>query len=321
MKILIIGSSGFLGSWVCRILSKDHEVIALVRESSNTFNINNIESIKIMRSNVNSWCKIIDNLKPDAILLLNWSGVENIARNSEAQLSNVELFNNLVDQAVESKIPKVIGFGSQAELGPVSHSISDDQEDNPTTIYGQAKIQCRINGLSKTKDSGTNFTWVRIFSVYGPLDSESWLIPSAIITLSESKPFYCTPGLQEWSFLHAYDFARAVKYLIENNPDQKIFNLGNPSTNTVKKVLSLIEELLGKNRLLKFGAISYRDDQVMKLEPKCEGLINLGWKPKVSLESGIRQSIDWFIGNTEKPLLLDENESIFFGFLSKSKKH
>ena len=321
MKILITGSSGFLGSWVCRILSKDHEIIALVRESSNTFNIDNIKSIKIIRSNVNSWCKTINDLKPDVILLLNWSGVGNNARNLEAQLDNVDLFNLLLDQAVKSKIPKVIGFGSQAELGPVSDSISDDHEDNPTTLYGQAKIQCRINGFKNTRNSDTNFVWARIFSIYGPLDSESWLIPSAIITLSKSKAFNSTPGLQEWSFLHAFDFARAVTYLIENDTDQKVFNIGDPNTNTVRKALSLIGELLGKKELLKFGAISYRDDQVMKLEPKCEGLINLGWRPKVNLEPGISQSIDWYLGNKEKPLILNDNGSIFFDFPLNSKKH
>jgi nucleoside-diphosphate-sugar epimerase len=321
MKVMIMGASGFLGSWATRVLASDHEIYAILRKNSDSFRIENLGSIKIIREDPNLWFQLIENIKPDCILLLNWSGVENSSRNSNSQFSNVDNYRALIDQAIKSKVPKIIGFGSQAELGPVSNSILESELDNPTTLYGKAKVECRKYGIEASKNTSTSFLWVRIFSTYGPKDSESWLIPSVILNLADSKPFNSTPGMQEWSFLHAYDFANAVKLIVECDSVQNIYNLGNPNTHTVKEVLSLIGDIMGKKDLIQFGAIPYRSDQVMKLKPVCESLIKLGWNPKVKLEAGLNQTINWYLDKDEAPVTLTDNESIFFDLPLKTKKH
>jgi len=312
MKIMIMGASGFLGSWATRVLASDHEIYAILRKNSDSFRIANLDNIKIIREDPELWFQLIDNIKPDCILLLNWSGVENSSRNSDSQFSNVDNYHVLIDQAIKSKVPKIIGFGSQAELGPVSNNILESQVDNPTTLYGKAKVECRKYGIEASKNSSTSFAWVRIFSTYGPMDSESWLIPSAILSLADSKPFDSTPGMQEWSFLHTYDFANAVKLIVECDSIQTIYNLGNPETNTVSEVLSLIGNMMGKGDLIQFGTIPYRSDQVMKLKPVCESLIKLGWNPKITLEVGLKQTIDWYLDKKDAPVILTNNETIFF---------
>jgi UDP-glucose 4-epimerase len=320
MKVMIMGASGFLGSWATRVLASDHEIYAILRKSSDSFRIANIDNIKIIKEDPALWFQLIENIKPDCILLLNWSGVENDSRNSNSQFGNVNDYRVLIDQAIKTKVPKIIGFGSQAELGPVSNNILESEVDNPTTLYGKAKIECRKYGIDASKNTSTSFTWVRIFSTYGPMDSESWLIPSAILNLADSRPFDSTVGMQEWSFLHAYDFANAVKFVIGCNSTQNIYNLGNPNTNTVSEVLSLIGDMIGRKDLIKFGTISYRSDQVMKLKPICESLINLGWKPKITIEAGLEQTINWYLNKEEAPIILNKSESIFFDLPVRTRK-
>ena len=101
---------------------------------------------------------------------------------------------------------------------------------------------------------------------------------------------------------------------------QIIYNLGNPNTNTVKEVLSLIGDIMGKKDLIQFGTVPYRSDQVMKLKPVCESLIKLGWKPKIALEAGLKQTIDWYLDKEETPVMLSNNESIFFDLPVRIKK-
>lgn len=320
MKIMIMGASGFLGSWATRVLANDHDIHAILRKNSDSFRIANLHNIELIREDPDLWFQLIEIIKPDCILLLNWSGVENNSRNSDSQFGNVDTYRVLIDQAIKLKVKKIIGFGSQAELGPVSNNILESEVDNPTTMYGRAKVECRKYGIEACNNTDTSFAWVRIFSTYGPMDSESWLIPSAILSLADSKPFDSTPGMQEWSFLHAYDFANAVKLIVECDSIQTIYNLGNPETNTVSEVLSLIGSMMGKGELIQFGTIPYRSDQVMKLKPVCESLIKLGWNSKITLEVGLKQTIDWYLDKKEAPIILTNNESIFFDLPVRIRK-
>lgn len=312
MKILITGSTGFLGSWACRILSRNHEVIGLCRNNSNQFRLNGIKNFQSIPANPIEWSEVISKHLPDVIIFLHWDGVANQQRNSDIQKANINFFTQLIETSVRTKVKKIIGIGSQAELGPLEIPISDLQQDNPTTLYGSTKIECRENGFELCKNTETKFIWGRVFSTYGPLDSTSWLIPSAIISLNKSEQFLSTSGKQNWSFLHAYDFAKAIQKLIEIDSKKSIFNIGNPSTNLIRDVLQLIENMLGKSNLIQFGKIPYRADQVMRLEPKCEGLLELGWTPNVNLYDGLKQTIDWYVGKPEKPLRTISNELEFF---------
>ena len=316
MKILITGSSGFLGSWACRVLSQSHEVVGLSRDDSKMFRLKNISRFKSIQAPTHDWSKIIIEQKPDAIVFLHWNGVENNFRNSILQDSNIEFFKQLCEAAVSVKVGKIIGIGSQAELGPNNKPISDSQQDNPTTKYGLAKVKCREIGFEVCRNSSSEFIWGRVISTYGPLDSTSWMIPSAIISLNKSEKFQSTLGEQQWSFLHAFDFTRALAKLIETDSSHKIFNIGNTSTVKLNYVLRKIENLLGKTDLVQFGALPYRSDQVMLLEPKCEGLLDLGWTPSVSLEEGLVQTINWFTNKAEQPLKTISNDLEFFNFPS-----
>lgn len=321
MKILVTGSSGFLGSWACRILSRNHKVVGLSRENSNTYRLQGIQNLMSIKKLTNEWPKTIMNEKPDVIIFLHWSGVENQYRNEATQNSNLFFFRQLCETAVAAKVSKIIGIGSQAELGPNLEPISDQQSDNPTTEYGAAKVECRKLGFEICNNSKSDFIWGRVISTYGPLDSKSWLIPSAIISLSDSKKFKSTLGEQEWSFLHALDFTLALSKLVENYTEQKIFNIGNPHTLKVNHLLRKIEALLGKSNLVELGAIPYRFDQVMRLQPKCEGLLAMGWNPIVSIDEGLKQTINWFTSRPEFPLKTTSNGLEFFNLPDMPLQH
>ena len=64
--------------------------------------------------------------------------------------------------------------------------------------------------------------------------------------------------------------------------------------------------------MINYGGIQYREDQVMRLEPLCEGLTSLGWKPRVLINDGLDQTISWFLGNETSNLFLDYKKVIKF---------
>jgi nucleoside-diphosphate-sugar epimerase len=274
--------------------------------------LQNIDNLNLIQAPVNEWPQKIREIKPDILVLLHWSGVENKDRNSDMQKLNILEFTNIYKAAIAANISKIIGIGSQAELGPINKPISDFQGDNPTTVYGLSKIACRKLGFEFCENTKTKFIWARVISTYGPLDSPSWLIPSAILKLNSSQEFQTTRGEQQWSYLHAFDFTRALEKLIESELPQNIFNVGNTVTINLKDLLYEIEKRLGKTNLIKFGVLPYRDDQVMILDPICEGLLELGWNPIVPLDEGLTQTINWFTKKSEEPLRTTLNSLEFF---------
>jgi nucleoside-diphosphate-sugar epimerase len=318
MKIVVTGSSGFLGSWICRVLSSSHEVTALVRPTSDLFRLAGINNLTIAPIDSENWPQYISDIKPDALILADWWGVGNQERNDLRQYENIDRMRKMALVAEEVGVKTVIGVGSQAELGPVANEITEQLPDQPTTKYGFAKTESRLKLRNLFKNSDTRFVWMRIFSTYGPLDTGNWLIPQTVDSLSRGEAMKLTKGEQEWSYLHAYDLARGFQMAIENESIEGIVNIGNPETINLKSAVMEISKNLNAQNLLEFGAIEYREDQVMKLKPLCEKLTKAGWKPQISFKNGISQTIAWLTHEPANEVKLDSNKIEIFNLPLRS---
>jgi UDP-glucose 4-epimerase len=312
MRVVVTGSSGFLGSWICRVLAERHEVTALVRPSSDINRLQGIDGLRIERRESADWAAFISTEKPNVLILADWWGVGNHDRNDGRQSDNIERMERLAVAARDANVGLVIGVGSQAELGPVSNRITEDLPDNPTTEYGKAKVVARVAAQQVFGGSATRFAWLRIFSTYGPSDTGPWMLPQLIDSLTKGEVMDLTKGEQEWSYLHAFDLARAFETVIDNESMSGVINVGNPKTIILKDAIHIIADKLSAKHLLGFGNMDYRPDQVMKLEPACESLTAIGWKPIVSFANGIAQTIQWLQGITLDPLHCDNGQDVVF---------
>ena len=244
MKIVITGASGFLGSWLARVLSEKHQVIGLVRESSDTYRLNNLEKLEVARIDSKFWDEFIIDSRPDILILNDWDGVGNQSRNDLQQFENTERLSRLATAGRDAGVKAIIGVGSQAELGPIDSSISEAASDNPKTVYGEAKVKTRKTIDNLLADSEIRFVWMRVFSTYGPLDEGSWLIPNMVDSLLKNKVVELTKGEQEWSYLHAFDLAMAFALVIEDASLYGIVNVGNPETISIRAVASKVGKIL-----------------------------------------------------------------------------
>jgi len=319
MKVIVTGASGFLGSWICRILASEHNVIGLVQKNSSTKNLKGINNVEIFAEEVLSWPQCIKEVAPYTLVLSDWWGVENVHRNDPKQFENVLRLQSVVASAISSNVQNIIGVGSQAELGAVSETIFESQIDAPTTLYGAAKVDARNALFGLTKNSNIRASWMRIFSTYGPLDYGNWLIPDTIRALSANKEMKLTLGAQQWSYLHAFDLGMAFLQVINDPEINGVINVGNPQTITIREVTEIIGNYFSNIELLKYGEIPYRDDQVMHMKPECETLKDLGWSPKVSITEGIIQTIKWNLGIDFNQLSAAKDLNLELSLPEKSK--
>ena len=303
------GANGFLGSWICRVLGTRNEMIAMIRPNSLDFRLGGSESIRIVRGEDDDFNNIVNVHSPEVIVLCDWWGVENDFRHDPRQFSNVDRLSRRISSLNAART--VIGMGSQAEIGQRSKPIAEDILDAPTTLYGKAKVEDR-EMLERNLNSDVRFVWGRIFSTYGPLDSNSWFIPGTINKILHRQKVALTWGEQEWSFLHAFDLGLALQTIILTDEISGVVNLGNPNTITISEVARFIGNYMGASELLDFGALPYREDQVMRLAPETRKLAEAGWHPQVEIWNGVSSLIDWMSGERHFELNLSNGKTFHF---------
>ena len=317
MKVCITGASGFLGLWTAQVFSKDSDVFAVTRVESSIGRLVANQKITLITEPIENWASSINKIGPDALIMHDWQGVANSGRNSVAQYSNVERVKELVTAL--QPIEKVIGVGSQAELGPREDEIQEDDPSRPTSDYGRAKSEVRDFLIDHFHGSSTNFKWARIFSTYGALDNGDWLIPNLVKSLNLEKPFLLTAGTQEWNYLHAFDAAEAFRVLSISG-DAGIYNIGNTKNDLIRDVCTVIATIMGKDHhLLKFGDIPMRSDQVYKLWVSTSKLQALGWRPKVDLTQGLIHTISWLCQEKVAPIQLNDGTQVELSKLLQGK--
>jgi nucleoside-diphosphate-sugar epimerase len=128
------------------------------------------------------------------------------------------------------------------------------------------------------------------------MDNEHWFIPSLINSLIEGRVFEMTSGEQDWSYLHAMDFASSVFEIISQNSLAGTINIGNPNPIKIIDVASEISLSLARPQLLNVGSLNYRPDQVMKLIPLIKKLSSSGWAPATTTTNRFADTVEWFSG-------------------------
>lgn len=297
--ILITGGSGFLGSWIIRALNMEgSSVVALVRPDTDLWRLGGLEDLNIIREPSEDWPKTIASMRPRVVVSCDWEGVEGTNRNDrELQFGNISRVYELGDAAKKSGAEVFLTLGSQAEIGPHSHSVTEIEVDNPVTAYGEAKVELRQKLSSVFDNSDTRFVWGRVFSIYGPMDIGSGMLPTLIRSLQQNKIFKATKGDQTWSYLYASDFASAVIRLIEGPQCESIVNIGNPEAVQIGEIIRAVARYMNRSELVNFGAIEIDSVQSQYLVPVTTHLSREMWEPHIMIDDGIRRTVDWFAGH------------------------
>ena len=277
LTIGVTGSNGFLGQHLVKELRhKGYPVLEF------TTNPKNKLQIKMDYSDTKSMKESF--LKIDLLIHAAWtSGSRNNRNNFELQNLNVLMSKNISKVAQETNLKRVIGIGSQDELGNSSEPWTDDEEFAPQSYYSEAKLVTYNNLLESTEQ----FIWARLLSVYGVGDPRDWILTKAVGALRLNQKLRVGKCDQLFNFTHIKDAANGVILLMERGfiGSANVSTLESP---TLKNSLELLEDISGKRGLIKYGQNSDRRNQV-----RSSGILEeLGWVPKINREIGFRELLD-----------------------------
>ncbi len=281
-SILVSGAAGFLGAHVTRaLLHAGAGVIALVRPSTDLWRLE----------------RILDRIElrfapepADLFFHLAAAGVQPGA--SEADLlGNISLTRSLLEFAGKTGASRFLYAGSCFEY-PAGRRLTELTASAPHSFYGVTKSASSM--LVNTYADRLHVTALRLFTVYGPLESPHRLIPAAIDAAICGGPLGLTPGQQTRDFVYVDDAARAFLAAATAPLESgETINISSGRETRVRDVVDEVFRQTGSPTAPVFGTTPYHANEYMHLSgdpAKAERLLH--WRPKVTLESGIAHAIE-----------------------------
>lgn len=322
MKVLITGGNGFVGKTLVHILQEHgHTVLAPTRQELNllipTVWIPDDNSGRVF-SGSSALAFSIVQAKCDIIVHLA-GNVGGIGYNQDNQgklgYENLQMGLHVLEGARLAHVQKVIMLGTTCSypLHPktipfVEKELFDGMPESTNSGYGIAKRTLIKLGIEYAHQYGMNITNLIPTNMYGPHDHfedhKSHVIPAIIKKFQEADSVggcctacYCVKlwgtGNSSRDFLYVEDCAKAIALSLEKNTGPEPINLGRGKEVTIKALAELIKEISDS------PAEIYWDETKPDGQPRRSLDITraqtiLGWQPLVSLEDGLRKTIDWY---------------------------
>jgi len=299
MRFFVTGASGFIGSSLVReLLAGGHDVAVLQRDEALGARIAGLKvtPIRVADSRAGFTSRetaALEGFGPSVVIHAGWIGVGNSARNDREQFQNVDMSLKILTAARDAGARHFVGLGSQAEYGPVEGLISESQRLSPTTLYGAAKSSTFISASVLASQMHMEFSWVRVFSTYGPGDAPYWMISDVATKLLLNEPATLTLGTQLWDYLYVDDAASAIMAVGESAVGLGPVNLGSGSAVPIREIVQKLHDISGSRSDLLFGHVPFRDDQVMHLQADTSKLrLATGWEPRITLDEGLLLTVN-----------------------------
>ena len=300
MQCLVTGASGFLGSWLVRLLlQRGHAVTALLRTDTVSRRIADwYDRVNIVQGSFEDTSSLRDSLAQDPVDVffhLAWSGVTVDFRNQPKQISsNLIGTLRLWELANEFRCKHWIGLGSQAEYGLYKRVLHEDLPAKPVSAYGVAKLASGNLVGKMSEMAEMKHAHVRLLSAYGPGDDHRNMIPSVILALFAGRRPAMTKGEQVWDYVYVEDAAKALCQIAEKGAFGTL-NLASGSTVEIREIAERIRNLVDPALELGLGDLPYRPDQIMYLNGDISKLrAATGWHPETPLQEGLHRTVEWF---------------------------
>lgn len=235
----------------------------------------------------------------------------NKTRKADFIYNNLLIQNNVIHSSWKYKIKKLLFLGSSCiypRLAPQpikETSFMTGLLEETNDAYAVAKIAGIKMCQSYNEQYKTNFVSVMPTNLYGPNDNfdlqSAHVLPALIRRFHEAKKtnkkkvVLWGSGKAYRELLYVDDMASACIFLMTNYNSSEIINIGTGKDLKIRELAQVVKKIVGYSGKIVWD--TSKPDGTPKKQLDVTKLFKLGWKPRISLEEGIKKEYEWFIKN------------------------
>jgi nucleoside-diphosphate-sugar epimerase len=295
-RVLVTGASGFIGRHaLTRLASRGYEIHAVSHSTSGAGPNVAWHTTDLLEPGAAE--RLVRAVRPSHLLHLAWLATPGEFWSSPQNHHWVEASGTLIQEFAAAGGKRVVVAGTCAEYDWASGlCIEGETSLEPATLYGRCKHVLHERTEELTRETGVDAAWGRIFFLYGPYEHPARLVASVIRSLLRGEEARSTHGEQVRDFLHVADVADAFATLVDSEVVGAV-NIGSGSPTRIRDLVELIATATGRRELLRIGALPAPPDEAPVVVADVRRLnMELGWVPDLSLEEGVRQTVEWWRG-------------------------
>ena len=313
MKLLITGGSGFIGSNFIKYWFNNHPQDSIINLDKMTYAANprnlvefdNNPKYKFVKGDILDG-KVVDDLVSQVDTIVHFAAESHVDRSIDDPSlfvrTNVLGTYNLLIAAKKSNtrfhhISTDEVFGS-IELDS-KDQFSESTHYDPSSPYSASKASSDHLVRSFHKTFGLPITISNCSNNYGPYQHPEKMIPRSITNLLNGEKIKVYgQGLNFRDWLHVEDHCRAIEMILLNGKIGETYCIGGLKKGTSNmELVNMLLKLMNKGQdSLEYVADRPAHDNYAVNWNKINK--ELGWKPKYDFESGLKQTVDWYVDNT-----------------------
>lgn len=228
--------------------------------------------------------------------------------------NNLAIQTNIIETARQFQVKKLLMLGSscifsrQATQPMIETDLLSGPLEPTNEYYAIAKIAGIKMCEAYYKEYGCNFISCQPTNLWGPHDSydlnNSHVLPAMIRKIHEAK-INNQPVVILWGtgsplreFLHVDDLAEACVFLMHRYNDMSLINVGSGKEISIKELSEIIKDIIGYAGKIIFDKT--KPDGMPRKLLNCSKILGLGWKPKIGLIEGIKNTYQDFLLEYDK---------------------
>lgn len=300
-KIYIAGHKGLVGSAILRLLQKEGHTNLVYKTRKELDLTNQVDVSNFFKQE-----------KPEYVFLAaaKVGGIHaNNTYPADFIVDNIQIQTNIIKSSFENNVKKLLFMGSvciypkYADVPVKESSLLTGMLEPTNDAYAIAKIAGIKMCQAYRKQYGVDYISTMPCNLYGVNDNfhptNSHVLPALIRRFHEAKinkldEVVCWgDGSARREFMNADDVADASLFLMNKYSSDEIINIGYGEDYTIKEVVEIIKDVVGYDGKIVWDTTKPNGTPKRLLDTS--KIFNMGWRPKVDLQNGLKEAYDWYI--------------------------
>lgn len=326
-RVLVTGGCGFIGSNFIRHALEKHPDWSITNFDKLTYagNLDNLKDVESRYSRQKGRynfvkgdiCdeKAVNGLMKDSDIIFHFAAESHV----DVSIKDPFVFTNtnvlgthvMLEAARKSGIKKFIFISTDEVYGSIREgSFTEESPFRPNSPYSSSKAAADLLARSYNKTYGLPVIITRSSNNFGPFQYPEKVMPLFITNLIEGKkvPVYGT-GMNVRDWIYVIDNCNGIDFAAEKGKIGEAYNIGGGNEKTNIDMTKTILKDMGKDdkedSFIEF--VKDRPGHDFRYSLDCTKMKKMGWKPRHSFDSAIKETIDWYKNNERwwKPLKED----------------